>query len=49
MNLISRNLFKRFFTELITRLMKYLVGLLNQLSLSTLILQLLDLLLEVLI
>ena len=37
-NLILTNFFKKFCTELITGLIKDLVGLLNQLSLSTLIL-----------
>ena len=41
-NLILTNLFKKFCTELITGLMKDLVGLLNQLNLNTLIIQLLD-------
>ena len=41
-NLILTNYFKKFCTELITGLIKDLVGLLNQLSLSTLILELVD-------
>ena len=41
-NLILTNLFKKFCAELITGLMKVLVGLLNQLSLSTLMFQLID-------
>ena len=41
-NLILTNLFKQFCTELITGLMKDLVGLLNQWIFSTLIFQLLD-------
>ena len=41
-NLILTNFFKKFCTELITGLIKDLVGLLNQLSLSTLILELVD-------
>ena len=41
-NLILTNLFKQFRTELITGLMKDLVGLLNQWIFNTLIFQLLD-------